>query len=400
MYIKKTICFVFSLIFLISTVFSVNAEGVKNTVVCPEPVFKCVTENLTSVTVWWQKAKKVKGYIIERSEDRVNWKRIKTYNNRKTTYHIDYTVKQDTVYYYSVRAFKKVNGKKYYSKRNVIKQVFFGTNFYISTYPDYVATKWQPLRAATGYEIYFSTDMVNFKRIKHIKKNTRGYYNKKKLDTANNRYAFYMKAYNMLKGKKNYIYQSDIMYSDDKMAVLNGSVTTPKNSFDCINTQGKKEKLSYTVSVSNKDMAIINNYNKMYITDDMSPYYKVKTVFFDIHKNVKYATGSLYSQIDGCSYAEAIFTHKLGQCAQYNGAMAEYLTTLGLDCKLIYGYRGKSNTNKWQHFWGEVTLSDGITYVVETGNNGQDKGWYYFLEPYLNTKKYLKCGKYISGIKA
>lgn len=399
MFYKKILSIIFSLGFVILLAFPVSASTVQKTVVCPEVVLKSVTENLSSVTVRWKKNKNANGYIVERSEDRNSWTVIKTCNSKKIKKYIDYNVLQDKLYYYRVRGFIKVGKKTYYSAGNTVKQVFFGTNFYIATYPNYVALRWQALPKAQGYEIYFSTDCENFKRIKTIKKNTRNYFNKKKLDTLNNVYAFYLKAYNTLNGNRNYIYQSDIMYSDDKVAVINGSVSKAKSSFDCINTQGKKEKLSYTVSVTSDDKKIIQNYNSQYITSDMSPYYKIKTVFFDIHKSVKYATGNLYSKIDGCSYAQAIFTNKIGQCAQYNGAMTEYLATLGLDCRLIYGYRGKSNNNKWQHFWGEVTLSDGITYVVETGNNGQDKGWYYFFEPYSNTKKYLKCGKYISGIK-
>lgn len=400
MFFKKSISLVFSLLFVLLAAFPVNAESGKNTVVCPEPVFKSVKENLKSVTVRWKKNKNVDGYIVERSENRKKWTAIKTIDNKNTKKYIDYDVVQDKLYYYRVKGFKKVGKKVYYSIANTVKQVFFGTNFYIATYPDYIALRWQALSKAEGYEIYFSSDCENFERIKTIKKNTRNYYNKRKLDTKNNVYAFYLTAYKTVNGIRNYLYQSDIMYSDDIMALVNAGTSKQKNSFDCINTQGKKEKLAYTVTVTAEDKTIIENYNSQYITSDMSPYNKIKTVFLDIHKNVKYATGNLYSKIDGCSYAEAIFSNKLGQCAQYNGAMVEYLSTLGFDCRLICGYRGKSNKNKWQHFWGEVTLSDGKTYVVETGNYGQDKGWYYFFEPYSNTKKYLKCGKYISGIRA
>ena len=56
--------------------------------------------------------------------------------------------------------------------------------------------------------------------------------------------------------------------------------------------------------------------------------------------------------------------------------------------------------NKWQHFWGQVKLQNGVNYVIETGNYGNDGDWYYFFKPYKKTKKYLKCGKYVSGITA
>ena len=102
-------------------------------------------------------------------------------------------------------------------------------------------------------------------------------------------------------------------------------------------------------------------------------------------------------QISNRTYVDAIFNKRLGQCLQYNGAMIEYVNNLGLDGTLIWGYRGKSNSNKWQHFWGEVKLKNGVTYVLETGNYGNDGNWYYCFTPYANTKKFLKCGKYVSG---
>ena len=80
--------------------------------------------------------------------------------------------------------------------------------------------------------------------------------------------------------------------------------------------------------------------------------------------------------------------------------MLEYLANLGMNVKLLMGYRGTSPDNKWQHFWGQVKLSNGKTYVMETGNYGNDGSWYYFFTPYSRTKKYLKCNKYVSGIKA
>ena len=132
----------------------------------------------------------------------------------------------------------------------------------------------------------------------------------------------------------------------------------------------------------------------------MSPYYKAYYVLKFINKKVKYAnTSELWSKISGSSYVDAIFNKRTGQCAQYNGAMIAYLSYLGFNnSRLILGYRGYSTENCWQHFWGQVKLKNGKYYVVETGNYGNDGDWYYFFTPYSNTKKYLKCGKYVSGI--
>ena len=278
--------------------------------------------------------------------------------------------------------------------------IFFGPNFYISTYGDSVKLKWSVVPNATGYEVYFSEDKGNFNKIKTLKDGNKKSYTKKNLVPFEKGkvYGFYLKAYKTEKSKKIYIYTSQTLYSNSKMAIINGSKSDAKTSFKCVNTQGKKSKTAYTVTLTSADKTIFKNFSKEYLTSEMSPYYKIQTAFFFIHKNVTYATGDSYSKIDNCSYAKAIFTYKLGQCTQYNGAIAEYLAYLGIESKLIWGYRGTTGGSKWQHFWCEAKLTNGKTYVVETGNYGQDGSWNYFFERYSNTKKYLKCGEYISGI--
>lgn len=397
MKLNKIISFSMALIFVICCAFSANAES---KVTVNAPTVKSIKEKLNSVTLKWKKLKEVDGYALYKSSDKKDWAKVLTTTENSTTKFVDKDLEEDNIYYYSLKAYKNVKKKKVYSERVCFSPIFFGPNFYISTYETYVKLKWAVINEASGYEVYYSENKENFKKIKNIKENTKHSYTKKNISPfkKGNVYAFYIKAYKKVNKKKSYIYTSQTFYSNSKMAIMNGSKSDAKTSFKCVNTQGKKAKTAYKVVVSDADKTIFKNFSKEYLTSEMSPYYKIQTAFFFIHKNVTYATGDSYSKIDNCSYAKAIFTYKLGQCAQYNGAIAEYLAYFGINSKLIWGYRGTTSGRKWQHFWCEAKLTNGKTYVVETGNYGQDGSWNYFFERYSNTKKYLKCGKYVSGI--
>lgn len=368
----------------------------KITVSTPK-TFKAI-EHFDHVELRWRKDSNVTGYLVSRSTDKQTWTRIAKIANYKTKVYKDYNASQDVLYYYSVKAYKKVGNKTYFSAASAKIPIFYGVNFYASTYTDSVMLNWSKVNDASGYEIYYSTDKTNFKRIKRINNNEQTSYTKTNIQPMKSKHYFYLKVFNTVNNKRKYLYQSDILCSDDLASYINGSVGKAKTYFKTWNVQGSKAYVAYKTTITTADKEIFNEFNKRF-TADMSPYYRIYNTFMYIHKETTYASGSLYSKIGSCSYADAIFNKNLGQCAQYNGAMVEYLANLGFNVKLLMGYRGTSNNNRWQHFWGQVKLNNGKIYVVETGNYGNDGNWNYFFKPYSETKKYLKCGRYISGIK-
>ncbi|MBO4636047.1 MAG: DUF4214 domain-containing protein [Clostridiales bacterium] len=102
-----------------------------------------------------------------------------------------------------------------------------------------------------------------------------------------------------------------------------------------------------------------------------------------------------YSGAGSWGYAEAIFVHQKGQCAQYNGAMIEMMCLMGYDVSMIQGFRMRSNGNTFQHFWGEVNLN-GSVYVIENGNMGDSGNWHYFICLYSETTKFVKNGSVVN----
>lgn len=394
---KRILSLIITLLLIFSFAFQVSAEDDYKEVLVPKG-FK-VSEKLNYVKLSWKKDRSVSGYLISRSTDRDSWQSIANIDNNWTYKYLDKTANQNILYYYSIKAYKIVDDKYYYSQTTEIIPIFFGLNFSAATLSNSVKFSWNKVNAASGYEIYMATDDVNYKRIKTIKNKKRITYTKTKISPSTTDYSFYLKVYKLNKGERKYIYQSLVVKSNDISSIVNGSVSKPKKSFKVFNVQGTKAKVAWKNSISNEDKEIMETFDANYLTKDMSPYDKICYTFSFIHKKVFYASGELFSTIDSLTYVDAIFNQKLGQCIQYNGAMIAYMANMGLNVKLIQGYRGKSVDDKWQHFWGQVKLNNGRVYVIETGNYSNDGNWYYFFTPYSQTKKYIKCGKVIGKIK-
>lgn len=348
-------------------------------------------ERYTGVKIYWDLDKSVTGVAVYRSTDRVNWTRLIMYTKNTHESYIDKTAYTDTLYFYRVRAYKKVNGKNYYGAYSDIKKVFYGLNEYMTKTNDSVKIQWTPINyGCDGYEIYMSTNGGDFKKVKSLTKYTTKSATIKNLDTKKNTYAVQLAAFRKTSsGSKEYRYYSDLMYSDSVMTQINSTPKTVK-SYKKYNYQGDKVVNMGTGTVTESDKKIFKSYESKFISTNMSPYWKLYYTLMYINGTVDYAYD--YYLIEDCTLCDAIFNQHYGQCLQYNGAMVTYLAYYGFDAGLIMGYRGYAKDNCWQHFWGEVYMN-GNTYVIETGNYSSDGSWHYFFAPYAETRGYMKCGK-------
>ncbi len=194
-------------------------------------------------------------------------------------------------------------------------------------------------------------------------------------------------------GRINYGTESEKLSTIGVDSILNSAKTTETRSFKLHNKQGAATKTS-TVEITDKDIAILEKFAKENFTEDMTDAQKLETTLNWINLNLKYAsTSSDWNKINGKTYADSVFTYKIGQCAQYNGAMVSMMRYLGYDADLILGWRGTWNTNYWQHLWGEVDIN-GMKYLIETGNNGKSGSWSFLLVPYERAD-----GRYITNCK-
>ena len=147
------------------------------------------------------------------------------------------------------------------------------------------------------------------------------------------------------------------------------------------------------INLTARDIAALSNFANSHFQSDWTAAQKAVYTLYWINRNVTYATNALNGVVSGMGYAQSIFEARIGQCDRYNGAMVEMLCWLGYEATLVQGQRHKSNQPdvRFQHFWGEITI-DNFTYVMETGNYGEDGDWAYFCVQYLPSLKYVKNG--------
>lgn len=311
----------------------------------------------------------------------------------KTTssYYYDENVKQLSTYKYKVVPIKTVSGKKVYGVASycTAKTVLKSPGVTITTLKDSIKIKWKANKKADGYVIYrYRVDTGGkTKKVKTLNTNEGGSYKDKNIKKKGI-YVYYIRSYRLVNGKKKYGEYGTSGSSADYEAILRGAdLKKSRTSFKVYNKQGKKTT-SYTYKLSENDIKILKNFAKKHFSKDMSRTDKLMYTLSWINRNVTYARGKNWNKISGKSWVEAVFKKKLGQCAQYNGAMASMMAYLGYDAYVIQGYRGYWPDNYWQHFWCEVKIQ-GRVYLMETGNAGSSGGWSYFLTPYAYTTKYI-----------
>lgn len=186
------------------------------------------------------------------------------------------------------------------------------------------------------------------------------------------------------------------LFSHEGMNLLKNAGKSKTNKIKVINTRKKKAKTAWTEKLTKKDKKIIKKFfYKKYKGKYPSRAEMAEYAYKWIHYNVKYAYDkhpktkkNLYKKIAKCSYVEAIFNKKLGQCLQYNGAMAKVLTYLGYESRIIMGVRASGTS----HYWCEVKIN-GRWYLIETGNYDKNGEWMHFVELYGDGMGYKKCGK-------
>ena len=250
-----------------------------------------------------------------------------------------------------------------------------------------VKIKYTKVSGADGYIIYRTRwdKFCEQEEIKTIKKSKSGSYTDKAIN-SNGEYKYTVAAYKNVNGEKILGEKSNGKFTTDPEAILRGAVLKQKTSFPVYNTQGATTT-SYIYNLTANDVNIVKSFAKKHFKKNWSDVKKLQYTLNWINTKVLYARGENWNKIAGKTWVDAIYTYKMGQCAQYNGAMAAMLVYLGYDASIIKGYRGSGT----QHFWCEVKIR-GRTYVMETGNYSSSGSWSYFLEPYSNTFGYVKNG--------
>ena len=151
------------------------------------PKLSKITTSYNSITVKWNTVSDADGYQVYRKVNSGKWKVVK--NTTGTSYK-DKNVKAGYKYSYTVKAYKKVNGKKVYSGYN--KKGLSGklnTVVSLSVKNKTVFISWKKTTGATGYYIYRSgSKNGKFSKIKTITSGKTLKYTDKKVKTGNTYY--------------------------------------------------------------------------------------------------------------------------------------------------------------------------------------------------------------------
>lgn len=348
---------------------------------------KAATVSNSGIKLSWSKVPCDKYYIYKYDT------KTKTYKLIKTTTSTSYTISglsQATQYIYRVKAGKTVNGKTYFNgsvKASAYTNPSAPTKYSIAVKNKAIKVSWSKNTKASGYQIYRSSDFGwTYKRVKTITSNKTVSWTNTGL--SNDKYYVYaIRSYKKI-GNKTYYSDFKYAFSGDAISRLNAATLKSHRSFKVCNRQGATTT-SYTYTLSDKDIKILKNFAAKHFKSNMTRDEKLWVTLDWINKNVKYARGADWNQIVSKSWVDAIFTYKKGQCAQYNGAMAAMMVYLGYDVDLVQGYRGSWQGSHWQHFWCELKI-DGLIYVMETGNYGENGNWMYFVARYKETSGYVR----------
>ncbi|MDE6781048.1 MAG: hypothetical protein K2J40_06285 [Ruminococcus sp.] len=149
----------------------------------------------------------------------------------------------------------------------------------------------------------------------------------------------------------------DIRYNND----WNGNPTR-------VNAYGSKTS-GDAFYISDTDREILESFIEEHFTPEMTNYDRIIYFMNWIHDNIEYATEEQYQENtmwDG-NFIKDVIELKVGQCLQYNGALAEYMAYLGYDTYMLRMY----TTGGLHHYRAELNI-DGIVYGMEVGDQGSD----------------------------
>lgn len=246
-----------------------------------------------------------------------------------------------------------------------------------------VKLSWEKVKGADAYQIW--QIKKGKEKLVATVKGSKTSYTVKNVDTYKYSYSYYITC---LSNGVSFC-ESDYAYTDDEEARFRAAKKSKKKKsyVTVVNTRTKKTTTAWNVPITKNDKKIMDRWMKKNFKKCLPEYEKIMYVLWWINSKVTYAEGGKYNKIANCSYAEAIFEKKLGQCLQYNGAAAMLLTYMGYDVRIVQGWRGYSMKNKWSHYWAEINI-DGKWYLVETGNH-QDGLSPHLATPYRQTGGYM-----------
>jgi|GEM_PF-2406700 len=167
---RITMIMAFAMIF---TLLPAGAEAASHNI--GRPSVKTATLNYSTVRISWSGVKGAKGYAVYRSaKAHSHFKKIKTTKKRVF---VNRKLRSNSAYYYKVRAFKKVYGRKIYGEYSKTRTGVAGvenvTGFRVMPggTSEFVLQRWNGKSSQNRYEIWRAQGVsASFKKIKTVKR--------------------------------------------------------------------------------------------------------------------------------------------------------------------------------------------------------------------------------------
>jgi len=236
----------------------------------------------SSIKLNWAKAAEADGYRVY-----ISTKKDSGYTALGNTAGTSYTCKSlnpGTTYYFKIRSYKTVSGKKIYSSYTLVisKKLTVPTpkNVKVSnSSATSLKISWSKVSGATGYQIYRADKKTGtYKNIKTITSETTTSYTDKKLKNGKS-YYYKIRAYKTVSGSKKYSSFSNVL--SKKVALSKPTVTA-------------KVKNSSSISLSWKKVSGAAKYEIYRATSQNGKYTKIKTVTGTTYTNSKLKTNKTY----------------------------------------------------------------------------------------------------------
>ena len=194
------------------TVSSYNKDGVIGKATLGKvKIATAASENYNTIRVTWNKVFGANGYRVYRSTSK-NGKYTSigsTAKNSAVTF-LDKKAVTGTTYYYKVRAYRNVNGKKVYGSYSIAvkgKAVLSAPSLSVGSTSKTAVLEWSRVKAADGYQVYASASKNGkYTRIKTTKGTGM---TEEKLATGKTRY-YKVRAYRKVNGKTVYGFFSKV----------------------------------------------------------------------------------------------------------------------------------------------------------------------------------------------
>ena len=154
---------------------------------------------------------------------------------------------------------------------------------------------------------------------------------------------------------------------NDTRALIDNAQLSPHYDYYIYEGTKAEGKVFQHIILNSSDIATLKAFANAHFCEQNTVSEKMYVAHQWIHYNNDYAyVGEKWNTIESKTYVDAIFNYRLGQCIQYNGAMAAMLAYQGFNV-WMEGIPGVH--------WTTYVEINGTTYHVECGNYGKNGEW-------------------------